>query len=71
MSVNRTPELLADLRKWATEFTHDIGLGMRSIRAQWDIEGHEEPLTLYANRTGTFVVEPGEKPVPAIEWLDA
>lgn len=69
MSINRTPELLRQLRDCADDFEHNIAHGLRSCRAQWDIEGHTEPFTLFANRSGTFVVEPGEKPVPVKEWL--
>jgi hypothetical protein len=69
MTVNRTPELLAAIREWAEEFTAGVEQGMRSMRAQWDIEGHAEPLTLYANKSGTFIIEPGQKPAPVKEWL--
>lgn len=69
MSVNRTPELLAQLRDVVDDFEYNIAHGLRSCRAQWDIEEYSEPLTLFANRSGTFIVEPGQKPVPVKEWL--
>lgn len=70
MSVNRTPELLAHVKEWADVFTDSVAKGQRSHRTQWDVEGTDEPLTLYANRSGTFIVEPGCKPVPVQEWLE-
>lgn len=67
--INRTEQLLAEVRVWADEFSHIVTGGIRSARIQWNIDGHAEPLTLYANKTGTYIVEPGSKPVSAVEWL--
>lgn len=69
MTINRTPETLTQLADCAADFEYNMRQGMRSCRAQWDIEGTNEPLTLYANRHGVFIVEPGAKPVPVEEWL--
>lgn len=71
MGINRTDETTKHLEEWVTEFERWISEGMRSMRAQWNIEGHDEPLTLYANGSGVFIVEPGQKPTPANEWLNS
>lgn len=69
MSVARTPELKDMVREWAAQFEEDMQRGVRSLRVQFDIEGRDEPFTVFANRTGVFVVEPGAKPVPVKDWL--
>lgn len=70
MTITRAPEVLADLLLWIEDFEVLMEKGARSARIQWDIEGHDEPLTLLANRQGVFIVEPGAGTVPAREWLD-
>lgn len=59
------------VQEWAAEFEDGMRRGVRSLRVQFDIEGRDEPFTLFANKTGVFVVEPGEKPIPVEEWLSA
>lgn len=68
MSVNRTPELLDMIREWTDHFEDLMLRGAYTARIQWRIEGHDHPLTLLANGSGVFVVEPGAGMKPAREW---
>jgi hypothetical protein len=69
--ILRTENIREELIDCVADFEWNIKQGgMRSCRGQWDIEGTDQPLTLYANRGGTFIVEPGSKPVPAKRWLE-
>lgn len=67
--IHRTPELLQELRDYTTDAENWMTRGGRSVRWQWNVEGHTDPLTLYGNEKGVFIVEPGTKPVLAHEWL--
>lgn len=70
MTVNRTSQLVHDLKLWAGEFERQLTRkAVRSLRVQWPIEGRDGVLTLFGNENGVFVQEPGRKPVRVNEWL--
>lgn len=71
MTTTRTADSLAEIKTWVEDFADLMGRGARSARIQFDVDGHTDPFTIYANKNGTFIVEPGSKPVPATEWLSA